>query len=385
MKVAMMTGGGDAPGLNAVIRGITHKGISAYGFEVLGAQKGWAGVLNGDFRSLALEDVADIHRQGGTILGTSRTPIFPKKEGDRDRSEEAVASLKKAGIDALVAIGGEDTLGEAMRLHTSGRFPNTVGVPKTIDNDVSATDYCFGYNTAIARAMEAIDGLHTTSRSHHRVTIVEVMGRHAGWMTLESGMAGGAHYIVLPEEEFDTGDICAMILERYRQGKTYAIIAVSEGANDPKLAEKVAAEREQVREACKAQGLEEKLIDGVVGKVEKDTFGHPRLGGIGKLLEKEIQSCLKKEIEEMMGPDFKFEARSVVLGHLQRGGAPTVFDRVLGTRLGLKAADLIHEKKFGRMVSLRGTDVLDVSLEEGVGTLKTVPAARYEEAKVFFG
>jgi len=385
MKVAMMTGGGDAPGLNAVIRGITYKGISAYGFEVLGAQKGWAGVLNGDFRSLTLEDVADIHRQGGTILGTSRTPIFPKKEGDKDRSEEAVASLKRAGIDVLVAIGGEDTLGEAMKLHKSGRFPNTVGVPKTIDNDVNATDYCFGYNTAIARAMEAIDGLHTTSRSHHRVTIVEVMGRHAGWMTLESGMAGGAHYIVLPEEEFDTSDICTMILDRYRRGKTYAIVAVSEGAYDPKLAEKVAAEKEKVRKACADQGLDAQLIDAVVGKVEYDSFGHLRLGGIGKLLEKEIQSRLRKEIEKLMGPDFKFEARSVVLGHLQRGGAPTVFDRVLGTRLGLKAADMIREGAFGRMVSLRGTEIVDVSLEEGVGTLKTVPALRYEEAKVFFG
>lgn len=384
MRIAMMTGGGDAPGLNAVIRGITYRSIS-YGFEVLGAQKGWAGVLNGDFRPLTMADVEDIHRQGGTILGTSRTPLFPKKEGDPDRSEEAVVSLRKAGIDALVAIGGEDTLGEAMKLHKSSRFPNTIGVPKTIDNDVNATDYCFGYNTAITRAMEAIDGLHTTSRSHHRVTIVEVMGRHAGWMTLEAGMAGGAHYIVLPEEEFDTGDICKVILERYRQGKTYAIIAVSEGASDLKLAERVASEREEARKACEAQGLDGKLIDSVVGKVEYDSFGHPRLGGIGKLLEKEIESRLKKEIEEMVGPYFKFEARSVLLGHLQRGGAPTVFDRVLGTRLGLKAADLIHEGAFGQMVSLRGTDIVNVSLEEGVGTLKTVPACRYEEAKVFFG
>ena len=352
-RIGILTGGGDAPGLNAVIRAITVNGIKS-GYEVLGFVDGWAGVLNANTAQLSLDDVEDIHRQGGTIIGTSRTPIFPKKEGDRDRSGEAVESLRKLDLYALIAIGGDDTLGEANRLHKDKRFPNVIGVPKTIDNDLDATDYTFGFNTAVNIATEAMDRLHTTTKSHHRVMIVEIMGRHAGWMALEAGMAGGAHVILVPEVKFDINEIHDVIKKRYESGKGYTIIAVAEGIE----------ETDESRET--------------------DAFGNIKLGGVCETLEKRLQEWLTKEMKKPY-PEFKFEARSVRLGHLQRGGAPTAYDRILGTRLGIKAVELIKEGKFGHMVSLRGTDIVAVTLEDAVGRLKTVPEERYEEARLFLG
>jgi 6-phosphofructokinase 1 len=354
-KIGILTGGGDAPGLNAVIRGIVVNGIRS-GYEVIGFVDGWAGVLNANTTPLTLEDVEDIHREGGTIIGTSRTPIFPKKEGQKDRSDEAVASLKKVGLHALIAIGGEDTLGEANKLFKDGRFPNIVGVPKTIDNDLNATDYTFGFNTAVNIAMEALDRLHTTTRSHHRVMLIEIMGRHAGWITLEAGMAGGAHMILIPEVNFDFNEICDVVKKRYESGKDYTIIAIAEGCEE-------------------ADSSKDKAVDA---------FGHVRLGGVAEEIEKRLEDWLSKNLKKPY-PEFKFEARSMVLGHLQRGGAPTAFDRVLGSRLGVEAIELVNNGKFGHMVSLQGTNILAVPLQEAVGTLKTVPPERYEEARKFLG
>ncbi len=354
-KIGILTGGGDAPGLNAVINGIVVNGIRL-GYEVWGMIDGWAGVLNGNAKLLTLDDVEDIHRQGGTIIGTSRTPIFPKKEGQKDRSDEAVAQLKKLGLHALVAIGGEDTLGEANRLFKDGRFPNIVGVPKTIDNDLNATDYTFGFNTSVNISMEAMDRLHTTTKSHHRVMIIEIMGRHAGWITLEAGLAGGAHMVLIPEIKFNFEDICEFVKGRYESGKDYTIIALAEGCEE-------------------ADSSKEKALDN---------FGHVRLGGIGKEIEERLQEWLTENMEKPY-PEFKFEARSMILGHLQRGGAPTAYDRILGVRLGVNAAKFIDEGKFGHMVSLKGTDIVPVTLEEAVGTLKTVPMERYEEELIFLG
>ncbi|MEK7398455.1 MAG: ATP-dependent 6-phosphofructokinase [Candidatus Poribacteria bacterium] len=354
-KVGILTGGGDAPGLNAVINGIVVNGIRL-GYEIHGFIDGWAGVLNANTIPLTLADVEDIHREGGTIIGTSRTPIFPKKEEQKDRSDEAVASLKKLGLHALIVIGGEDTLGEANRLFKDGRFPNIVGVPKTIDNDLNGTDYTFGFNTSVNIAMEAMDRLHTTTKSHHRVMIVEIMGRHAGWITLEAGMAGGAHIILIPEVKFNFDDICKVVKERYEAGKGYTIIAVAEGCEE--------------EDSGKPK--------------DTDAFGHAKLGGVGEEIEKRLEDWLSKNIKKPY-PEFKFEARSMALGHLQRGGAPTAYDRVLGIRLGLNAIELVHTCKFGHMVSLQGTKIVPVTLQEAVGTLKTVPDERYEEALVFLG
>ena len=351
-KIGILTGGGDAPGLNAVIRAIVVNGIES-GYEVVGFVDGWAGVLNANTVQLSLDDVEDIHRQGGTIIGTSRTPIFPKK-GSPDRSGEAVESLKKLGIYSLVAIGGDDTLGEANRLYKDRRFPNVIGVPKTIDNDLDATDYTFGFNTAVNIATEAMDRLHTTAKSHHRVMVVEIMGRHAGWMTLEAGMAGGAHVILIPEVEYDFNEVCDVVKKRYESGKGYTIIAVAEGCE----------------ETDESKGT--------------DSFGNVQLGGVCEALQERLQGWLVEEMEKPY-PEFKFEARSVRLGHLQRGGAPTAFDRVLGTRLGIKAVELVKEGKFGHMVSLRGTDIIAVELQEAVGKSRTVPKERYEEARLFLG
>jgi len=352
-KIGILTGGGDAPGLNAVVRAIVVNGIKS-GYEVMGFMDGWAGVLNGNAAQLSLDDVEDIHRQGGTIIGTSRTPIFPKKEGDRDRSGEAIEKLKKLGLYALIAIGGDDTLGEANRLYNDKRFPNVIGVPKTIDNDLDATDYTFGFNTAVNIATEAMDRLHTTAKAHHRVMIVEIMGRNAGWMALEAGMAGGAHVILIPEVKFDINEVHEVIKKRYESGKDYTIIAVAEGIE----------ETDESRET--------------------DAFGNIKLGGVCETLEKRLQEWLTKEMKRPY-PEFRFEARSVRLGHLQRGGAPTAYDRILGTRLGIKAVELIKEGKFGYMVSLRGTDIVAVTLADAVGRTKTVPRERYEEARLFLG
>ena len=342
-QIAVLTGGGDAPGLNAVIRGIVFKAKSL-GYDVLGVKDGWKGLVDCDgdcTATLDLDAVHDIHMLGGTIIHTSRTNPYNVEGG----AEKVKESLKRLKCDFLIAIGGEDTLGVANKLHKDG--VKVVGVPKTIDNDLSETDYTFGFNSAITRATEYIQNLHTTAKSHHRIILVEVMGRHAGWMTLEAGMAGGASAILLPEEEFDVNEIVKIIEAREKKGKQYAIIAVSEGAK-PKKGQM-------------------KLQTG-----KKDDFGNVRLGGIAQQLAGELEDKTGKE------------CRHVVLGHLQRAGEPTVFDRVLGTRLGIHAAEMIDNKEFGKMASLQGTEMVSVALSKAVGTLKTVPKKRIDEAKLFF-
>jgi len=340
-QIAVLTGGGDAPGLNAVIRGIVVK-AKKLGYDVLGILNGWRGLIDSEHCGvLDLDKVADIHMLGGTILHTSRTNPYKIEDGPQKVRE----NLKKLNCDFLIAIGGEDTLGAANKLYKEG--VKVVGVPKTIDNDLSETDYTFGFNTAITRATEAIQNLHTTAQSHHRTLIIEVMGRHAGWMALDAGIGGGASVILIPEEPFDIDEVCKIIMNRRKKGKKYSIIAVSEGA--------VPKEGQMVLQTH-----------------EKDDFGHVRLGGIAERLA--------REIEKRIG----VECRHVVLGHLQRAGEPTVFDRVLGTRLGIKAAEMVDKKEFGKMAALQGTKIVAVPLEKAVGKLKTVSKERYDEAKIFF-
>ncbi|MFI6596904.1 6-phosphofructokinase [Nonomuraea sp. NPDC050536] len=341
MRIGVLTGGGDCPGLNAVIRAVVRKGVSVYGHEFVGYRDGWRGPLEGDTMPLDIQAVRGILPRGGTILGSSRTnPI--KIEGGVDRIKENLAST---GVDALIAIGGEDTLGVANQLYDRG--VNVVGVPKTIDNDLSGTDYTFGFDTAVNIAMEAIDRLHTTAESHHRALICEVMGRHAGWIALHAGMAGGANVILIPEKPFDIDRVCEYVESRFRT-RYSPILVVAEGAHP-------------------VEGQMELQAS------ELDAFGHVRLGGIGEMLAKEIEKRTGKE------------ARTTVLGHIQRGGTPTAYDRVLATRFGLQAIDAAHEGDYGKMVALRGTDIVRVSLAEATAELKTVPVERYAEAEVFFG
>lgn len=345
MHLGMLTGGGDAPGLNAVIRGVTVRAIEA-GHSVTGFLRGWKGAIDGKSIPLDLDSVRDIHTQGGTILLSSRTNPFKIENG----IEKIGKTLEEMGIDCLIAVGGEDTLGVASKLSEQGIM--VIGVPKTIDNDLGATDYTFGFDTAINFVMKALDMLHTTARSHERIMVVEIMGRHAGWMTLYGGMAGGAHMILLPEQEFSTDEVCEVMKKRYEEGRRYAIIAVAEGAMDPQLARHV------------------------FHSSETDSFGHTQLGtGIG------IGEVLKNEIADRTG----LETRHVVLGHVQRGGSPSAFDRVLGTRLGVKAVEMAEEGRTGMMAALRGTDIVAVDLQEAVGTLKTVPLEQYRRASIFFG
>jgi len=341
VRIGVLTGGGDCPGLNGVIRAVVRKGVEVYGHEFVGYRDGWKGPLEGLSRPLGVADVRGILPRGGTILGSSRTNPL-KVEGGVDRIRQ---NLADAGVEALVAIGGEDTLGVASALAAQGL--RVVGVPKTIDNDLSATDYTFGFDTAVTIATEAIDRLHTTAESHHRVLICEVMGRHAGWIALHSGLAGGANVILIPERPFDIDEVCSYVEQRF--ARQYApILVVAEGA---------------VPKAGTMATLESPL----------DAFGHARLGGIGHLLEREIEQRTGKE------------ARATVLGHVQRGGSPTAYDRVLSTRFGLHAVDAVHEGDSGVMVALQGTAIVRVPLEEATRTLKTVPPDRYAEAEVFFG
>ena len=342
MRVGVLTGGGDCPGLNAVIRAVVRRGVRDHGFEFVGFRDGWRGPLEGHTMPLGIEQCRGILPRGGTILGSSRTNPF-SEDGGVERIKENLAA---AGVDALVAIGGEDTLGVATRLAELG--VQVVGVPKTIDNDLSGTDFTFGFDTAVNIATEAIDRLHTTAESHHRVLVVEVMGRHAGWIALHAGLAGGASAVLIPEQPFDIEQVCALVETRF--GSTYApIIVVSEGA-------------------VPAEGGDMTLVSG-----EKDAFGHVRLGGIGDRLAHEIEQRTGKE------------ARAVVLGHIQRGGTPTAFDRWLATRFGLHAIDAVAAGEFGSMVALRGTAVVRVPLSEGTSELKLVSEAEYAEAQVFFG
>ena len=339
--LGVLTGGGDCPGLNPVIRAVTRRAIQV-GLKVTGIRNGWKGLIQEDTALLDLQSVSGILPKGGTILGTSRTNPFKKSE-DLAKLKDTVKRLQ---LDALIAIGGEDTLGVATKLAKEGL--RVVGVPKTIDNDLSATDFTFGFDTAVNIAMEAIDRIHTTAESHHRIMVAEVMGRHAGWIATYAGLAGGADVILIPEEPVDIDAVCDIIKKRHNRGKDFSIIVVAEGA-------KFKTGTDVTRE--------EKL----------DEFGHVRLGGIGDLLG--------KLIEERTG----YETRVTVLGHIQRGGSPTAFDRVLGTRFGVKAVELILEGKFGTMVSLQGNKVVGVPIEQGTGALKTVDMDLYKLAQIFFG
>jgi 6-phosphofructokinase 1 len=342
MRIGILTGGGDCPGLNAVIRAIVRKGIDGYGHAILGFRDGWRGPLENVCEELTIESVRGILPRGGTILGSSRTNPFKRDDGP-DRIRETIASLR---LDGLIAIGGEDTLGAAARL--SGVGVPVIGVPKTIDNDIGATDQTFGFDTAVQVASDAIDRLHTTAESHHRNLVVEVMGRHAGWIALHSGMAGGADVILIPERPFDIEEVCRLIRRRHARGRYFSIVVVAEGATP-------------------AEGTLEVVKSG------EDEFGHARLGGIGALLE--------REIEARTG----FETRTTVLGHIQRGGTPTAFDRVLATRFGSVAIDTASAGRWGTMVSLCGTRIELVPIGEAVRELRTVPAEDYEAAAAFFG
>ena len=346
-RVGVLTGGGDCPGLNAVIRAVTRRSIER-GSEVVGVREGWRGLVDGRFEPLGPRQISGILPRGGTVLGTSRTNPYTADGG----IGRVLENFESARLDALVAIGGEDTLGVASRLHEERGFP-VVGVPKTIDNDLSATDYTFGFDTAFTIATEAIDRLHTTAESHNRVMVVEVMGRHTGWIALMSGIAGGADVILIPEQPMTVEDCCDELRRRHDRGKDFSIAVVSEGY-----------------ELTYRSG-ERRMV--AAGAAASDEFGHVRLGGVGDVLA--------REIEERTG----YETRVTVLGHVQRGGSPTPRDRVLATRFGLRAADLVHAGEFGTMAALRGDDVVAVPLRDAVSGLKTVPPGWYDVAKAFFG
>ena len=340
MNVGVLTGGGDCPGLNAVIRAVARRSFSR-GSDVVGVREGWRGLVEGKFEPLGPREVSGLLPRGGTVLGTSRTNPYKV-----DGVQAVLENFQRAGLEALVAIGGEDTLGVASRLHAEHDFP-VVGVPKTIDNDLSATDYTFGFDTAVWICTEAIDRLHTTAESHNRVMVVEVMGRHTGWIAVMSGIAGGADVILIPEFPVSIDDACSEIRHRHDRGKDFSIVVVSEGYE----------------------------LEGLGDGGETDEFGHIRLSQRG------VGDALAREIESRTG----FETRVTVLGHVQRGGSPTPRDRVLATRYGLKAADLVHDGGFGRMAALQGDRIVDVSLQEATAELKTVPREWYDVARAFFG
>ena len=343
MRVGVLSGGGDAPGINAVIRAVVKKGVQNYGYEIVGIKDGWAGLLEGECMQLDLNVASGLLPRGGSILGTSRTNPFKRKKGP----ETILRNAKKAGIGAVIAIGGEDTLTVAHKMDGVGL--RCVGVPKTIDNDLAGTDYTFGFMTAVGIATEALDRLHTTAETHHRVMILEVMGRYTGWIALEAGLAGGADVILIPEKPFDVDEVCECIRQRLKRGRNFSLVVVAEGAK-PK------------------GGVE------IVYSESVDEFGHIRLGGVGYYLGKEIE-------KRFAG----IETRVVVLGHLQRGGSPTAFDRILATRFGIAAIDLVHEGRFDRMVAVKGSKIVSVPLEDVVGRRKTVDLGLYDIASVFFG
>jgi 6-phosphofructokinase 1 len=343
MRVAMLTGGGDCPGLNAVLRAVVRKGERTYGDELLGFRDGWLGAMEGDHEVLDVQRMRGTLPRGGTIIGSSRTNPY-KTDGGPEQVRRTLADL---GVEALIAIGGEDTLGVANKLFAEG--VNVVGVPKTIDNDLSATEFTFGFNTAVQVATDAIDRLHTTAESHDRVMVVEIMGRHAGHIATWAGIAGGATYILVPEEEFDIAEVCETIKRRHQAGRYASIVVVAEGAQP---------------------------IAGTIELAgqELDEFGHVRLGGIANVLADEIRQRTS------------YDTRVTILGHVQRGGTPTAFDRVLSTRFGIDAIDAVHARDFGKMVALRADQIVRVSLDDAVGELKLVdPQLYHGVAEVFFG
>ena len=342
MRVGILSGGGDAPGTNAVIRAVVRRGIREYNDVLLGIKDGWRGLLEGSFVELDLKTTTGILQLGGSILGFSRTNPFKHEEG----VEKVMENFKKAMLDALIVIGGDDTLSVA---HKMAAFKlNCVGVPKTIDNDVSGTDYTFGFNTAVSIATETLDRLHSTAEAHHRVMILEVMGRYTGWIAIAAGIAGGADAILIPEKPFSVAEICKYIKCRQDRGRNFSLVVVAEGA--------------------KPEGGKEVLYGQKV-----DEFGNVRFGGIGYWLGKEIE----KSVE--------IETRVVVLGHLQRGGTPTAFDRILATRYGIHAIDLVHQEEFGKMVAIRGDKIISIELKDVIGKRKSVSSELLEVAKVFFG
>jgi ATP-dependent phosphofructokinase / diphosphate-dependent phosphofructokinase len=345
-RIGILTGGGDCPGLNAVIRAVARRSLDR-GYEVAGIREGWLGLVEGLIQPLDYRAISGILPRGGTIIGTSRTNPY-KREGAVERVLETMDS---EGFEALVVIGGEDTLGVAARLYAEHGFP-VVGVPKTIDNDLSGTDYTFGFDTAVWIATEAIDRLHTTAESHNRVMVVEVMGRHTGWIAVMSGIAGGADAILIPEHPITVEEACTELQRRHERGKDFSIVVVSEGYE---LTYESGERRAVTQEA------------------ETDQFGHVRFGGVGE--------ALARDIEERTG----YETRVTVLGHVQRGGSPTPRDRILATRFGLKAADLVEDGRFGRMAALHGDAIVDVSLEDATRELKRVPPDWYDTARAFFG
>jgi phosphofructokinase-like protein len=342
-RIGVLTGGGDCPGLNAVIRGIVRSGVKRHGHSVVGFRYGWAGVLTGNTIELTPENTAGILPRGGTILGSSRTNPYAGGDGTGLVSEV----LEREGVDVLIPIGGEDTLGVARRLSADG-VP-VVGVPKTIDNDLAGTDYTFGFDTAVQICTDAIDRLHTTAESHNRVIVVEVMGRHAGHIAIHSGMAGGADVILIPERPFDVDDVAQSIRRRHASGKTFSIVVVSEGA-------------------VPRDGAGLTTMGG-----DRDAFGHERLGGIAVTLE--------RELEERTG----YETRMTILGHVQRGGTPTAYDRVPATRFGVESVNAATDGAFGTMVALRGTEILRVPLAEALAEPKLVDPRLFDTAEVFFG
>ncbi len=344
MRIGVLTGGGDCPGLNAVIRAVVRKAIDGYGDRVIGFRDGWRGVLEDSFQELTIESTRGILPRGGTILGSSRTNPYKRDDG----AAQIHRTLATHELDGLIAIGGEDTLGAANRLHADG--VHVIGVPKTIDNDLGATDVTFGFDTALQVATDAIDRLHTTAESHNRILVVEVMGRSAGWIALHSGLAGGADVILIPEVPFDIDEVCGLIRRRHERGRYFSIVVAAEGAT-PK------------------EGTTMTVDEGAA----VDEFGHVRLGGIGRQLE--------RAIEERTG----FETRATVLGHVQRGGTPTAFDRVLATRLGLAAIDAAHEGAWGVMTALRATEIELVALADAVAEVRRVPAEEYRRYGVLFG
>jgi len=342
-RIGVLTGGGDCPGLNAVIRAVVRRAVQN-NIKVIGIKNGWRGLIQKDTVELDMASVSGILPKGGTILGTSRTNPYKNP----DDVKKVVETYKALDLDALITIGGEDTLGVASKLSKEHKSVHIVGVPKTIDNDLSGTDFTFGFDTAVNIATEAIDRLHTTAESHHRIMVVEVMGRHAGWIAVYSGLASGSDVILIPEVPIDLDEVCEVLKKRHARGKGFSIVVVAEGAN---------------------------FKEGqVVTKEERlDSFGHVRLGGIGEFLAEEIEKRTN------------FETRVTVLGYIQRGGTPSAFDRVLATRFGVKAMELVMKKKFGYMASLSGNEIKDVPLEAAVGALKTVDAELYKLAKYFFG